>query len=261
MSSSDFFGRLGVLCRGRSGDIGQWLRDDRWTWLGFCFLVVTIGCAFYGATIGVWRGALQALYAGIKLPLLICLTTILTALLNWMLALVLGARFTFRQVLLALFMGYTIAALIFAALVPVALFVTWHLPALSAAGRRFSHSVIVVMHVAIIAWAGSISTFRLHSFIRTHGSRRSLAGKVLFAWLLGSMFVGCQLSWNLRPFMGSPGLEIQFLRPDAFAGNFYVALYGSLKRIVTETRDAGEQPSDADATRTRSQRQAGGFHK
>jgi hypothetical protein len=29
------------------------------------------------------------------------------------------------------------------------------------------------------------------------------------------------LSWILRPFIGSPDLPLQFLRPDALHGNFY----------------------------------------
>ena len=46
-------------------------------------------------------------------------------------------------------------------------------------------------------------------------------------WLTGFAmwaFVAVQLAWNLRPFIGSPTAEIQFLRPDAFS-NVYLGLW------------------------------------
>ncbi len=41
------------------------------------------------------------------------------------------------------------------------------------------------------------------------------------AWLASYAFVGCQLSWILRPFVGSPFFPVEFLRPDALDRNFY----------------------------------------
>ena len=46
-------------------------------------------------------------------------------------------------------------------------------------------------------------------------------------WALGFAiwaFVAVQLAWNLRPFIGSPEAQIQFLRPDAFS-NVYLGLW------------------------------------
>lgn len=46
-------------------------------------------------------------------------------------------------------------------------------------------------------------------------------------WALGFgiwAFVAVQLAWNLRPFIGSPVAEIQFLRADAFS-NVYMGLW------------------------------------
>jgi len=54
-----------------------------------------------------------------------------------------------------------------------------------------------------------------------------VAGRVLLAWLVGNLFLGSQLSWMLRPFIGSPGLRVEFLRSDAFSGNFYEAVFRS----------------------------------
>ena len=37
----------------------------------------------------------------------------------------------------------------------------------------------------------------------------------------------------MRPFIGSPGLPVQFLRPNAFQGNFYESLLRSLMNLLT----------------------------
>jgi hypothetical protein len=43
-------------------------------------------------------------------------------------------------------------------------------------------------------------------------------------------FVGMQLAWNLRPFVGSRDLPFQILRQRE--SNFYVAVAGSLSELI-----------------------------
>ena len=47
-------------------------------------------------------------------------------------------------------------------------------------------------------------------------------------WIGTHVFVGCQLSWVLRPFMGSPHYPVAFLRSNALEGNFYEYVYGMI---------------------------------
>jgi len=44
---------------------------------------------------------------------------------------------------------------------------------------------------------------------------------MLRVWLLTYSFVGIQMGWVLRPFIGSPGSPVQFFREGAW-GNAYV---------------------------------------
>ena len=46
----------------------------------------------------------------------------------------------------------------------------------------------------------------------------------MIAWLLVNLIVGAQISWNLRPWFGTPGMSGEFLRPEPFDGNFYESL-------------------------------------
>ena len=70
------------------------------------------GAGLYGAAMGWWRDPLQALYTGIKLPLVILLTTLGNALLNGMLAPLLGLNVTFRQSLGAILMSFAVTSVV-----------------------------------------------------------------------------------------------------------------------------------------------------
>src|ERR1051326_8517252 len=64
-----------------------------------CVSIATIiaGAGLYGSVIGSWRDSTQALYTGIKLPLVLLLTTIGNGLLNGMLAPLLGLNIRFKE--------------------------------------------------------------------------------------------------------------------------------------------------------------------
>jgi hypothetical protein len=53
----------------------------------------------------------------------------------------------------------------------------------------------------------------------------------LFSWLAGNLFLGAQLAWNLRPFIGSPTLAVQFFRDDPLRGNFYEAVWRACRHL------------------------------
>jgi predicted membrane-bound spermidine synthase len=83
------------------------------------------------------------------------------------------------------------------------------------------------MHVGVIAFAGVAANLRLVQLLRRLSGNAAVARRVLAAWLVGNLFLGSQLSWILRPFIGAPGLPVEFLRSTAFKGNFYETVAGS----------------------------------
>lgn len=54
---------------------------------------------------------------------------------------------------------------------------------------------------------------------------------ILCIWLATNLFLGCQVSWNLRPFFGSPSIEVQFLRPQPWRGNFYESTWSMVRQL------------------------------
>ncbi|HAH98263.1 MAG TPA: hypothetical protein DCO70_02935, partial [Verrucomicrobiales bacterium] len=73
---------------------------------------------------------------------------------------------------------------------------------------------------------------RLLQHIRDFAGTSRAGTIAFFAWLTGNLFVGAQVAWNLRPYFVSPGLKVEFLRPDPFNGNFYEAIWVAIKNIT-----------------------------
>ena len=182
---------------------------------------------------GWWRDPRQALYVAIKLPLILLLTAGGNALLNAMLAPLLGLNIRFRQSFLAIFTSFAIASAILGSFSPLVGFLIWNAPPMSTdwSISGWTYSLIMLTHVAVIAFAGVVANVRLLQLLRELGGSARVARRVLFAWLIGNLFLGSQLSWIFRPFIGSPTLPLQFFRDHPLAGNFYEAVFHSFLRV------------------------------
>ena len=195
-------------------------------------IVIVAGCGVYGLTVGIWRAPLQAGYTALKFPLLIFLTCAGNALLSGIVAQVLGSGLSFRQTSAAILMSFATAAVILGALSPITLFVIYNAPALDSSTRVIGHSIVLLMHVFLIAYAGIAANRRLLRMLQQLTGSRAIAWRVLVSWLAGNLLLGAQLAWVLRPFIGSPRLAVQFLRDDPLRGNFYEAVARALGHLL-----------------------------
>jgi len=223
---------IATLLRGDVDRISTWSAAWDIRRLALQITVIIAGAGSYGAAMGWWRDPQQALFTAIKLPLIILLTTIGNALLNAMLAPLLGLNLPFRQSFAAILMSCTIAATILGAFSPLMAFLVWNAPAMSSKTPAVGvYNFILLAHVTAIALAGITGNARLFQLLHRLGGSRRVAQTVLIAWLAGNLFLGSQLSWILRPFVGSPQLPVQFLRPSAFHGNFYETVFRTLGQV------------------------------
>jgi hypothetical protein len=223
---------VGALLRGEVVALTVWTADWRTTHLGRDVVLIITGAGLFGAALGCWRAPDQAFYAGLKLTLILLLTAAANASLNAMLAPLLGLHLKFRQSFLAILASFALAAAILGAFSPLAAFVIWNAPPLAAgAHNSATHAVILLLLVALIAFAGISANVRLFQLLRSLAGNRGNAIRVLFAWLAANLFFGSQLSWILRPFIGSPSLPVEFLRRDAFNGSFFEAVFRSAARL------------------------------
>jgi hypothetical protein len=222
--------RLRALLRGDPQTVGAWIAERGARGLLSCIGVIVVGCGMYGATVGLWRSPLQAVYVALKIPLVILLTAVGNAVLNGVLAQLLGSGLSFRQTSLAIVMSFAVAAIILASLSPLVLFLLVNTPPLSGAGH--GGDVMLVALVAAIAFAGVVANVRLLGLIE-HASRgRTIALQTLFAWLAGNLLLGSQIAWVLRPYIGPADLPVEFLRAEPWRGNFFEALASSVLRLL-----------------------------
>ena len=225
---------IATLLRGETETIAAW--SECWSAQRFALhvAVIVLGAGLYGAAMGWWRDPRQALYVAIKFPLIILLTTAGNALINGMFAPLLGLNIPIRQSFSAILMSFTVAAAILGAFSPVMAFMIWNAPPMSPqAVSGATYSLIKLANVAVIAFAGSTGNVRLFQTLARLGGSKAVAFRVLLAWLAGNLFLGSQLSWILRPFIGSPNLPVEFFRATALHGNFYENVFHSLMQILT----------------------------
>jgi hypothetical protein len=53
---------------------------------------------------------------------------------------------------------------------------------------------------------------------------------VVRIWILIYAFVGSQMAWTLRPFVGAPSMPFELFRP--LGGNFYTNIFASIGEIL-----------------------------
>lgn len=221
-----------VLLRGETDAVAPWTEAASLARVAMWLAVTVGGSAAFGAAMGWWRAPEQALFTAVKLPLVLFFTALGNALLNAMLAPLLGVNIGLRQSLLAVLMSFTIAGAILGGVAPLLAFVIWNAPPLErTASAVTTHAFILLTIVAAIAFAGVAANVRLLRLLQHLGGGAGQARRVLFAWLAANLFFGSQLSWILRPFVGSPGLPVQFLRDEPLKGSFYEAVFYSLGRL------------------------------
>ncbi len=221
-----------TLLRGETATVTPWTEDASPSRVALWLAVTFLGSAAFGAAMGWWRAPEQALFTAVKLPLVLLFTALGNALLNAMLAPLLGVNIGLRQSLLAVLMSFTIAGAILGGVAPLLAFVIWNAPPLAhSASAGTTHAFILLTIVAAIAFAGVAANVRLLRLLERLGGGRAGARRVLFAWLTVNLFLGSQLAWILRPFVGSPGLPVQFLRDEPLKGSFYEAVFYSVGRL------------------------------
>ncbi|MFK7851037.1 MAG: hypothetical protein AB8D78_08675 [Akkermansiaceae bacterium] len=193
--------------------------------------VAALGFAIYGFTVGFWRSPLMGVYVAAKMPLLIVLTLACNGLLNGLLGLLLGSGLNFRQSLHALLSAFAISSLILGSVAPVTFFLAVNVPSVESAQAATAHASYLLIHVFLIAVAGLVGVARLWKLLYSYSGSKRIAGATLGSWVVGNAFLGGQFSWVLRPFFGSPGLDVAFLRENPMQGSFYETVWRSIRQV------------------------------
>lgn len=201
--------------------------------------VMTAGAALYGAVLGAWRGGPQMIYAAIKLPLVLIVTSGLTMPFNWMTAILLGLRIRFGQVAVLTFLVLAVASVVLASLVPVVWLFTVSAPPVSVEART-THNLLYLLHTGVVAFSGVVGASILRGTLGRLTDETHTANRIFFIWLVTFALVGGEVAWALRPFVGSIYFPVVFLRDDALSGNVYeFILRDILPHISSELNPGG----------------------
>lgn len=187
----------------------------------FCFLFV------FGFVTGWAHSPLQALYSGLKMPMLFLATMLfcLPALYFFSLA-VLGTRLTFWQAVTVVLGGIGVTSFLLLGLAPVTLFFVL---------TSNDQSFFQLLAVAFVAISGYIGLYFLWGGMalvddtRT-GAVKRLANWILRAWTLLYGFVGSQMAWRLSPFIGEAGQPAEWIQPSR--DNFYVDVIRAVQHVI-----------------------------
>ena len=220
----------------RAGPEGfqEWVMRRQTALVAFCIAAIVIGAGSYGAVMGSWRDSWQALYTSLKLPLVILLTTLGNGLLNGMLAPLLGLNVTFRQSLAAVLVSFAITAIVLGALSPVAWFIVWNTPPLTAGTTLLSpeYGFLQLTLAVFVALAGVLGNVRLLPLLRHWARNPTIARNVLLAWLAGNLLLGSQICWVLRPFIWDSKRPVEFIGPEGFHGSFFETVFQAIYRLM-----------------------------
>ena len=222
------------LLRARAEVVDHWLAEARLRTALCCITFIAIGAGAYGAAMGWWRSPVQAVYTGLKLPLAILGTTAGNALLNAMLAPLLGLNFTFRQSQMAILLSFTITAIVLGGFSPLAAFVVWNTPPLTLATTRVAleYGFLQLTLTVFVATAGVIGTVKLLPWLRRWTNSMGVSLRVLFAWLAVNLLLGSQICWVLRPFLWDPNRPEEFIGPEGLNGSFFETVFEAVRRLV-----------------------------
>ncbi len=204
--------RVDELLRGSEAENRQ-PSGRRLTEWGAILVVAGLG---YGAVMGTFGGfaatrLAQILYSALKVPFLLAVTFGVSLPSFFVLNTLLGLREDFRQVLGALVGTQASLTLVLLSLAPFTAF--WY-----ASASNYDYALMFNGGMFAVAsfTAQWVLRRRYQPLIARHPRHRTL----LRVWLVIYVFVGIQMAWVLRPFVGHPDLPAQFFRAEAW-GNAY----------------------------------------
>jgi hypothetical protein len=186
-------------------------------------MVVVFGVT-YGALMGTFCGydepprALQSLYSATKVPLLLILTFGLALPSFYVLNMLMGLAGDFAQVLRALLATQAGLTVVLASLAPFTLL--FYVSTTNYDGAILFNAGMF----AIASLAGQRLLKRFYAPLIARDPRHRTMVRV---WILLYAFVGIQMGWVLRPFIGDPDKPTTFFRQGAW-GNAYVEVWGKV---------------------------------
>lgn len=196
--------------------------------IGRVMLVGAASTAAYGALMATSQGIgpsrwEQMVYSAIKVPALLTLSGLVAFPSFFVVVSLLGLRDDLRLSIRALAATQTVVAISLLALAPLTLL---------GYASTASHPAHLLMNMLVFAAASAVGQVALRRFYAPLVARDPTHRRVLRVWIVVYAFIGVQLGWVLRPFVGTPGVDTTFLRENAW-GNAYLEVWTIVLRALS----------------------------
>ncbi len=181
--------------------------------------------ALYGAVMGASHSLWQTLSSAVKLPILFVVTLFVCVPSLYFFSLLFGSNQSLGQSFAVILTAITVTSVLLLSCAPITLFFL-----LTTSQYQF----FKLLNVAIFAVAGFMGIVFLYQGMQIvsaaekegSGSRQM----VLFLWMFVYAFVGSQMAWTIRPFIGDPHSNFELFRQ--LGGNFYTNILQSIGEIL-----------------------------
>lgn len=188
-------------------------------------ILIFIAALIYGVIMGSYNGFYQAMSSGIKLIVLIFLTLLICFPSFYIVQLLLGSKMKLQQLATILLGGFVMLTTILVAFAPIVLFFQL---------SNSPYAFLQLLHFFVFVFAGIWSMRSVIEALKMACEKKNVYPKIgltIFrVWIFILAFVGIQLSWNLRPFIGSKDMRFEIVRKDTQT-NIYAILIGAAGRL------------------------------
>ena len=190
--------------------------------------MLTSGIAFlalYGMVMGSTHSLLQVLSSAVKLPLLFLTTLLISLPTLYFFNLIFGSNQSLTQNFCLILTAITVTAVLLLSFAPIVMFFLL---------TTNNYQFFKLLNVGVFSIAGVVGVRFLSQGMRIvsagGGEGERARRNVVRLWTLVYAFVGSQMAWTLRPFIGAPGLQ-RFELFRQLGGNFYGNIFASLGEL------------------------------
>jgi hypothetical protein len=181
--------------------------------------------ALYGAVMGSTSSLWQALSSGVKLPILFLATLVVCSPTLYFFNLIFGSNQSLAQNFTLILTAITVTAVLLLSFAPIVLFFL-----LTTSQYQF----FKLLNVGVFAISGIVGVLFLSQGMRvvSESGKEGVSARrsVVRLWILVYAFVGSQMAWTLRPFIGAPSMDFELFRQ--LGGNFYANVFASFGEIL-----------------------------
>lgn len=189
-------------------------------------LIIFLFTFAYGLVMGSYHSFLQSIVAGTKLFLLFAIALVVCFPSFFIVQLILGSKIKLDRMLIIIMSGLLFTSAIMLAFAPIIVF-------FQLTGNNYDF--LQLLHVGIFVFSGFFGMRLVVEALKYACEKANIYPKIgvtIFRiWVIILAFVGIQLAWNMRPFLGNKDMPFELFRSST-KGNFYSTMLHAIGQMM-----------------------------